>query len=88
MIVAMTGVSGNMGYEAFVQSIGLEFIERIKVLLTPRRKNDKLARRLKKTYGDRVEILRGWLNDLCVRTVGQRLRYGHKYGRGHSAQVR
>lgn len=66
MIVAMTGVSGNMGYEAFVQSIGLEFIERIKVLLTPRRKNDKLARRLKKTYGDRVEILRGWLNDLSV----------------------
>ena len=49
MIVAMTGVNGNMGYEAFVQSIGLEFIERIKVLLTPRRKNDKLARRLKKT---------------------------------------
>ena len=48
MIVAMTGVNGNMGYEAFVQSIGLEFIERIKVLLTPRRKNDKLARRLKK----------------------------------------
>lgn len=66
MIVAMTGVNGNMGYEAFVQSIGLEFIERIKVLLTPRRKNDKLARRLKKTYGDRVEILRGWLNDLSV----------------------
>ena len=67
MIVAITGVSGSMGYEAFVQSIGLEFIERIKVLLTPRRKNDKLARRLKKTYGDRVEVLRGWLNDfLCA----------------------
>lgn len=66
MIVAITGVSGSMGYEAFVQSIGLEFIERIKVLLTPRRKNDKLARRLKKTYGDRVEVLRGWLNDLSV----------------------
>ena len=48
MIVAMTGVNGNMGYEAFVQSIGLEFIERIKVLLTPRRKTTNLHADLKK----------------------------------------
>ena len=63
MIVAMTGVSGNMGREAFVQTMELEFVERINILLTPKSKNDKLERNLKSRYGNRVEIIRGWISD-------------------------
>lgn len=66
MKIAMTGVSGNMGREALAQSMQLEFIERVRVLLTPKRKNNKLSRRLKARYGDRIEIVRGWLSDAAA----------------------
>ena len=75
MIVAMTGVSGNMGREAFVQTMELEFVERINILLTPKRKNDKLERNLKSRYGNRVEIIRGWISDssACEKPTTARL---------------
>ena len=63
MIVAMTGVSGNMGREALIQTLELQFVNKLKVLLTPRKKNNKLARKLKSKYGRRVEVIRGWLSD-------------------------
>ena len=63
MVIAMTGVSGSMGREAFAQTMELAFVERIKILLTPKRKNDKLEREIKLRCGDRVEIIRGWISD-------------------------
>lgn len=66
MIVAMTGVSGSMGSEALTQTLELGFIDKIRVLLTPKSKNNKLEKRLKKRYGLRIEIVRGWLSDLSV----------------------
>ncbi len=63
MIVAMTGVSGNMGREALAQTLELDFVERVKVLLTPKKRNDKLLKKLKKAYGGRVEAVRGRISD-------------------------
>lgn len=63
MKIAMTGVSGNMGTEVFRQTMELSEVEFVRVLLTPKKKNNKLAKRLKKQYGDRVQILRGWVQD-------------------------
>ena len=59
MIIAMTGVSGNMGREAFAQTMELPFVELVRVLLSNRRQNHKLSKKLRKQYGDRVEIIRG-----------------------------
>ena len=66
MKVAMTGTSGNMGREALAQSLELESVEFIRVLLTHKKKNDKLAKRLKKQYGDRIRIVRGSIADPAV----------------------
>ena len=64
MVIAMTGVSGNMGREALIQTLELDFVDTVKILLTPRKRNDKLAKKLKGTYGARVDIVRGWLSDI------------------------
>ena len=71
MIIAMTGVSGSMGGEALAQTIELAFVEKIRVLLTPKKRNDKLARSLKRKYGERIEVVRGWLSDAetCTKLV-------------------
>ncbi len=59
MKIAMTGVSGNMGREALKQSLELPSVEYIRVLLSDKKKNDKLARKLQKEYGPRIQIVRG-----------------------------
>ena len=59
MKIAMTGVSGNMGAEALSQTLGLDFVDEVRVLITPKKKNNGLARRLKKRYGKRIYIVRG-----------------------------
>ena len=59
MKVAMTGVSGNMGREALAQSMELAEVEFIRVLLTDKKKNNKLAKKLKKKYGAKIQIVRG-----------------------------
>lgn len=71
MKIAMTGVSGNMGREALAQTMELPFVELIRVLLTARKKNKKLAKKLKKKYGSRIEILFGTVADgeLCKKLV-------------------
>ena len=66
MKIAMTGVSGNMGSEALIRAMELGFVERVKVLLTPKKKNNKLERRLKARYGGRIEVLRGWISDAAA----------------------
>lgn len=69
MKIAMTGASGNMGREALKQTLELDEVEFVRVLLTNKKKNDKLARRLKKQYKDRIQILRGTIADkeLCLK---------------------
>ena len=53
MKVAMTGVSGNMGREAFAQAMELPDLT-AKILLTNKKANDKLAKKIKKRYGDQI----------------------------------
>ena len=71
MKIAMTGTSGNMGRETLLQTLALRGVEKVRVLLSPRKKNDKLAKEYKRNYGDRIEILRGSVADeaLCKQLV-------------------
>ena len=66
MKVAMTGTSGNMGREALKQALELDRVEWVRVLLSPKKKNDKIAKQLKKQYGDRIQIIRGSVSDKKV----------------------
>lgn len=69
--IAMTGTSGSMGSEALRQTLELNTAERVRILLTPKKKNDKLAAKLKRRYGARIEIVRGRISDenICRRLV-------------------
>lgn len=62
MKIAMTGTSGNMGREALAQTMELPGVV-CRVLLSPKKKNNKLSKQLKKKYGERIEIVRGTLAD-------------------------
>ena len=59
MRIAMTGASGNMGTEALKQTIGLEDVEWIRVLLLDTKKDRRYAKRLSKLYGDKIQIVFG-----------------------------
>lgn len=59
MKIAMTGMSGNMGREVFRKTMELQSVEFVRVLLSGKKKNDKLAKKLKKEYGNRIQIVRG-----------------------------
>ena len=61
--IAMTGTSGSMGSEALRQTLESDDVERVRILLTPKKKNDKLAKKLCKRYGPRIEIVRGRISD-------------------------
>ncbi len=71
MKIAMTGTSGNMGREALLQTMELQEVELVRVLLTKKKKNDKLETQYKKRYGARIEVLRGTVADeeLCKQLV-------------------
>ncbi len=71
MKIAMTGTSGNMGREALRQTLELKEAEWVRILLSPKKKNDKLAKKLKKQYKDRIEIVRGSVADeeICKKLV-------------------
>ena len=58
MKIAMTGASGNMGREALKQTLELDNVEWVRVLLSLKKKNNKLAKNLKKQYKDRIQIVR------------------------------
>ncbi len=64
MKVAMTGVSGNMGREALKQVFELKEVDRVRVLLSNKKKNNRLAQKLISTYQNRIEIVRGSVADL------------------------
>ena len=76
MKIAMTGVSGDMGREALKAVLALPVGACVRVLLTPKKKNDEFARRLKREYGARVEIVRG---DVTRREDCDRLVAGAEY---------
>ena len=63
MKIAMTGVSGNMGREVLCQTMELDGVDLVRVLLTNKKRNDKLAKSLVKKYGKRIEIVRGGIDD-------------------------
>lgn len=59
MKIAMTGTSGNMGREALKQTLELENVEWVRILLSYKKQNDKLEKKLKKQYGSRIQVVRG-----------------------------
>ncbi len=63
MKIAMTGASGNMGREALAQTLELPFVEFVRVLLLPKKKNNKLAKKWKRKYKNRIQIVRGSVAD-------------------------
>ena len=67
IIIAMTGTSGNMGKEALRQTLESEKVKKVKILLTEKPRNTVYARKLKKKYGSRIEIVRGDIaeKELC-----------------------
>ncbi len=62
MIVSLTGVTGNMGYEAIKEVLTLNSVEKVKALVFPTDKRVKKIRML----GSRVEIILGSLADMDV----------------------
>ena len=66
MIIAMTGVSGNMGIEAFTQTLELPEVERVRILVRNTRKNRKLYRKLKRKYKSRVTAVFGNVSSFPV----------------------
>ncbi len=71
MKIAMTGASGNMGREALKQTLELESVEWVRVLLSLKKKNHKLAKEWKKKYKERIQIVRGSVADenACLELV-------------------
>ena len=60
MIVALTGASGNMGKETVKSLLEVEAITTLRLLLLKSdKKSVKYGKKVKKQYGDRVEILLG-----------------------------
>ena len=53
MRIAMTGVSGNMGTEVLKQTFELPNIELIRIILSDKRRNISLAKKLKKQYAEK-----------------------------------
>ncbi len=76
MKIAMTGVSGDMGREALKAVLLLPVGACVRVLLTHKKRNEELARRLKREYGPRIEIIRG---DVTRREDCERLVAGADY---------
>ncbi len=66
MKIAMTGTSGQMGREALAQTLELSDVEFVRILLTKKRRNDKLAKKLAKKFGARIQIVRGTVADPAV----------------------
>ena len=59
MKVAMTGANGHMGIEVLTQTLELDSVEFVRVLLSTKKKNDKLAKRWQKKFQNRIQIVRG-----------------------------
>lgn len=71
MIVALTGVTGNMGKQALREVLKIEEVEKVRVLVSP---NDRRIKELKKNNKkqlNRIEILLGNISDaeICKKLV-------------------
>lgn len=68
MIVALTGVTGNMGFATLQSVLGLEFVEKIRVLVYP---TDKRLKKIKKLKSEKIEILLGNIADpeICEKLI-------------------
>ena len=71
MKIAMTGTTGHMGSEALRQVLEINEVEFVRILLIEGKQNDRLAKRLAKQYGNRIQIIRGTVadGDVCKRLV-------------------
>ena len=58
-IIALTGATGNMGLETLRQLMEIQDVELVKVLV--RKESEKIANKFKIQYGNRVEIVTGYL---------------------------
>ncbi len=56
MIIALTGVTGNMGREVLKEVFKIEEVEKIKVLVLP---DDKRFKKIRKNYDDKIEVIYG-----------------------------
>ena len=67
--IALTGATGNMGLETLRQLMEIEDIKLVKVLV--RKESKKAADKFKRQYGERVEIIIGYLyeRDDCVKLL-------------------
>lgn len=59
MIVALTGASGNMGKETLKSLLECEEITTLRILVKQDKKSRKEARKAKRKYGARVEVIEG-----------------------------
>lgn len=59
----MTGVSGHMGCEALKQTFELQNVEVIRILVRDTRKNNRLVKKLKKLYKEKLEVVFGLIED-------------------------
>ena len=57
--IALTGATGNMGRETLAQLMDLDFVDKIKILVLPRKADKRLTRKWAKKYGDKLEIIFG-----------------------------
>ena len=71
MKIAMTGTTGHMGSEALRQVLEINEVEFVRILLVEGKQNDRLAKRLARQYGSRIQIVRGTVadEDVCKRLV-------------------
>lgn len=71
MKVALTGASGNMGREVLIQIMELEDVEKVKILVLRTAKDNKFVRKVKKMFGNRLEVIRGSIADArnCAKLV-------------------
>ena len=63
MKIAMTGTTGHMGSEALRQVLEINEVEFVRILLVEGKQNDRLAKRLARQYGSRIQIVRGTVAD-------------------------
>ncbi len=63
MKIAMTGANGHMGVEALFQTMELSQVEFVRVLISKKKKNEKLVKAWKKKFRGRIQILRGSVKD-------------------------
>ena len=69
MIIALTGVTGNMGREVLKEVYKIEEVEKIRVLVLP--DDDKRFKKIRKNYDDKIEVVYGTIanKNVCKKLV-------------------